>query len=116
MEEITLRRIMIERGLTVVGDEITDEEKTSNMTKALYIIIPPKSVSDRTTLRNVVEFYSKTARSQGQPPDNMFKILIDFALEASGPFSRVPAAVFISILKKEFSYVGKAKDGRNQNL
>jgi len=48
------------------------------------------------------------AKSQGQQPDSVFKILIDFALEASGPFSRVPAAVFMSILKKEFDYSGKS--------
>jgi len=104
MEEIQLRRIMNERKLAVIGEEITAEEKTANMIKALYIIIPPKSVSDRTTIRNVVKHFSEMARSQGQQPDSIFKILIDFALEASGPFSRVPAAVFMSIIKKELGY------------
>ncbi len=104
MEEITLRNIMNQRGLAVIGEAITAEEKTANMIKALYIIIPPNSVSDRTTLRNVVKFFSKLAESQGQPPDSLFKMLIDFAIEASGPHSRVPAAVFMSILKKELGY------------
>ncbi len=104
MEEIQLRRIMNERNLAVIGGAITAEEKTANMIKALYIIIPPKSVSDRTTLRNIVNHYSKVAESRGEPPDSIFKILIDFALEASGPFSRVPAAVFMTILKKELGY------------
>ncbi|MFH1881644.1 MAG: hypothetical protein ABIL62_02890 [Planctomycetota bacterium] len=75
------------------------------MLKTLYIIIPPKSVSDRTTIRNVVKFYSEQAKSKGQQPDSVFKILVDFALEASGPFSRIPIAVFISILKKELGYL-----------
>ncbi len=104
MEEITLRNIMNQRGLAVIGEAITAEEKTANMIKALYIIIPPKSVSDRTTLRNIVKFFSATAKAKGQPPDSIFKILIDFALEASGPHSRVPAAVFMTILKKEMGY------------
>lgn len=104
MEEIRLRQIMNERKLAVIGEAITAEEKTANMIKALYIVLPPKSVSDRTTIRNVVKYYSEMARSQGQQPDSIFKILIDFALEASGPFSRVPAAVFMSIIKKELGY------------
>ena len=95
---------MNQRGLAVIGDSITAEEKATNMLRALYIIIPPRSVSDRTTMRNVVKFFSETAKSQGQEPDSIFKILIDFALEASGPFSRVPAAVFMSIIKKELGY------------
>jgi len=107
MEEIDLRRIMIERDLCVVGDLLTADQKAANMIKTLYIIIPPKSVSDRSTIRNIVSYYSSIAKSQKQEPDGLFKTIIDFALEASGPFSRVPAAVFMSILKKEFNYRGK---------
>ena len=111
MNEEKLRRVMIERNLAVIGTEITAEEKTSNMLKTLYIIIPPKSVSDRTTLRNIVKFFSEAAKSKGEQPDSIFKILIDFALEASGPLSRVPAAVFMTILKKELGYRGAMVNG-----
>jgi hypothetical protein len=105
MKEIELRQIMKQSGLAVIGDSITAGEKTANMLKTLFIIIPPKSISDRTTIRNVVKFYSEQAKSKGQQPDSVFKILVDFALEASGPFSRIPIAVFISILKKELGYL-----------
>jgi len=105
MNEVTLRRIMLERNLFVVGDSLSNKEKADNMCKALFIIIPPKSMSDRTTLRNVVKYYLKVADSKGEAVDGLFKMIIDFALEASGPFSRVPAAVFISILKKELGYL-----------
>jgi len=104
MTEIELKKIMIERNLAVVGDDLTAEQKAFNMVKSLFIVIPPKSVSDRTTIRNVVRYFSDIVKSQGRQPDGIFKIIIDFALEASGPFSRVPAAVFISILKKELNY------------
>ena len=105
MKEIELRKIMKQSGLAVIGDSITAGEKTANMLKTLFIIIPPKGISDRTTIRNVVKFYSEQAKSKGQQPDSVFKILVDFALEASGPFSRIPIAVFISILKKELGYL-----------
>ena len=105
MKEIELRQIMKQSGLAVIGDSITAGEKTANMLKTLFIIIPPKSISDRTTIRNVVKFYSEQAKSKGQQPDSVFKILVDFALVASGPFSKIPIAVFISILKKELGYL-----------
>lgn len=108
MDEIQLRKIMIERGMSVVGEDLSFYDKCRNMRQTLYIIIPPKSISDRTTLRNVVNHYAQIAKANGQPPDSVFKILIDYALEASGPFSRVPAAVFISILKKELGYLKDA--------
>ena len=112
MEEIELRRIMKIRNLAVIWVDVSTEDKVASMIKALYIVIPPKSVSDRTTIRNVVKFYSKLAESQGQPPDSIFKMLIDFALEASGPFSRIPAAVFMTIIKKELGYKpGSVKNG-----
>lgn len=105
MDELKLKKIMINRGLAVIGDSISAEEKAKNMYKTLCIIIPPESISDRTNIHNIVKFYSDIANSKGEQPDSIFKILIDFALEASGPFSRVPAAVFMSILKKELGYL-----------
>ena len=107
MEEIRLKQIMNERNLSVIGSSLTAEEKTANMIKALYIVIPPKSISDRTTLRNIVKHFSEAAKSNGEQPDRIFKIIINFAIEASGPYSRVPAAVFMSILKKELGYLKK---------
>jgi len=109
MNEIQLRKLMISQKLSIIDESITDGEKASNMLRVLYIIIPPKSISDRTTMRNIVKYYAELAKNKGEQPDAIFKVLIDFALEASGPFSRVPAAVFISILKKELSYPGAIK-------
>jgi hypothetical protein len=37
--------------------------------------------------------------------DTIFRRVLDFALEASGPKSRSPAAVFMYILKKELGYL-----------
>ena len=96
-------------GLSVIDENLSDEQKIINMRNTLYIIIPPKSISDRTTIRNIVKHYSEIAKSKGESTDSIFKILIDFALEASGPYSRVPAAVFVSILKKELGYLGDKK-------
>lgn len=108
MNEIDLVRIMRARGLQVVGD-IPREDKERNMVKTLFIIIPPRNVSDRTSFKNAVRFFADKARSCGEKPDSIFRILVAFALESSGPKSRNPAAVFMSILKKEFNYSGKSQ-------
>lgn len=105
MEEIQLRNIMMQRNLSVIDSSLSREEKASNMIKTLFIILPPHSISDRTTIRNVVKFYSSVAEKKGEEPDSIFKMIISYALEASGPWSRVPAAVFVSILKKELGYL-----------
>lgn len=112
MNEVNLAQIMRERGLQVVGD-ILREDKERNMVKTLFIIIPPRNVSDRTSFKNAVRFFARSARDVGEEPDNIFRILIDFALEASGPKSRNPAAVFMSILKKEFGYHGKTQSEKS---
>ncbi|MHC4459947.1 MAG: hypothetical protein ACYS6W_01990 [Planctomycetota bacterium] len=106
MNEVELARIMKAKNLSVVG-EIPVEEKELNMVKTLFIIIPPRNISDRTAFRNSVRFFTQSAINRGEKPDSIFRILIDFALESSGPKSRNPAAVFMSILKKEFGYCGK---------
>jgi len=110
MTEVELRKIMISKNLTVVGKEIDSEQKRRNMIKTLDIIIPAKSSSDKVTFRNAVRYFYDVSIASGREPDDIFRILIDFALEASGPRSRNPAAVFMSILKKEFDYSGKSKN------
>ncbi len=112
MTEVELAKIMRGKNLAVVGD-IPDEEKCQNMIKALRIIIPPKSSSDRAVFRNVVRFFYDTSIRSGRRPDEMFRILIDFALESSGPRSRNPAAVFMSILRKEYGYSGESKSEKS---
>ena len=114
MNEIDLARIMKARGLQVVGN-IPREDKERNMVKTLFIIIPPQNVSDRTSFKNAVRFFADKARSCGEEPDSIFRILVDFALEASGPKSRNPAAVFMSILKKEFGYCGKSQSKKSDS-
>jgi hypothetical protein len=106
MNEVELKRIMRAKNLSVVG-QIPAEDKRRNMISALHIIIPPKSSSDKLTFRNAVRYFYEAAIQGGREPDDIFRILIDHAIEASGPRSRNPAAVFMSILKKEYGYNAK---------
>jgi hypothetical protein len=103
MNERELIKKMKEQGLDLNAVETT-EDKALVFERALKIIIPPKSQGDTTGFRNVTSWL-KDKCNRGELDDgNIFRRVLDFALEASGPESRKPAAVFMSILKKELGY------------
>lgn len=66
-------------------------------------IIPPKNQSDRTSFRNIAE-WAATQIKDGEHDDELFHQIIVYASEAAQPTSHNPAAVFMSILKKELGY------------
>jgi len=103
MTEIDLVRKMKEAGLDLNAAE-TIEEKALVFERALRLVIRPKDYSDGTCFRNVTRWL-KTESEAGRLDANIiFRRVLDFALEASGPGSKNPAAVFMSILKKELGY------------
>ncbi len=104
MDEIKLRKILLERGIDIVNAE-TIEQKSLEFERALRIIIRPRNVSDRTSFRNITQWLTKKCKDGKFNENAIFRRVIDFALEASGPKSRNPAAVFIAILKKELGYL-----------
>jgi len=108
MDEIKLKKIMLDRGIDIVNAE-SIEQKSLAFERALRIIIQPKNVSDRTAFRNITQWITKKCQDGKFNENAIYRRVIDFAIEASGPNSRNPAAVFISILKKELGYL---KDDR----
>ena len=79
----------------------------------LRIILKPKNQGDRTSFRNLVNWISSKIEAGTYNSHSIYNIVIDYALEASGPQSRNSAAVFMSILKKELNYL-KGKQGNDQ--
>lgn len=59
--------------------------------------------SDRTTFRNIGNWLAVKVQA-GHFEDHVFDKVLKYAAEAAGGKSRNPAAVFISILKKELGY------------
>ena len=102
MDTITLRSRMIDKGLTVREGTIT--QRITHFEKTLRIIIPPKNQSDRTCFRKIANWLLEKCCCEIFCPDEALPRVIDFALEASGPESKNPHAVFMSILKKELNY------------
>lgn len=107
MDECTLKRKMRESGIDLVGAETLDE-KSLQFARALKIVIPPKDVSDRVTFHRVTSWLTRNCKLHRFDEDTIFRRVLDFAVEASGPKSRNPAAVFISILKKELGFYSGA--------
>ena len=111
MNSITLRRELERSGisLTLAGSL---EERQLAFERALKVVIPPKDQSDRTSFRRISNWLAEGCRKGGFDEHSIFRRVLDFALEASGPESRNPAAVFTSILKKELG-CKKMNEGKN---
>jgi len=103
MDEVIFIRKMREQGLDLNEAE-TIEKKALVFERALKIVIKPRNQSDRTCFRDLTNWLSAECNAGDLDGDTVFRRVLDFALEASGPGSRNPAAVFMSILKKELEY------------
>lgn len=103
MDEVTLIQKMREQGLDLNAAE-TIEAKALVFERSLKIVIKPRNQSDRTCFRDLTNWLLVECNADVFDVDTIFRRLLDFALEASGPGSRNPAAVFMSILKKELGY------------
>lgn len=104
MDERTLIRIMRDEGIDLVAADSLNE-KALCFERALKIVIRPRNISDRTAFRNITRWLIDKCESGDFERNTIFRRVLDFALEASGPKSRNPAAVFMSLLKKELGYL-----------
>ena len=64
-------------------------------------IIKPRNQSDRTCFRNITNWF-RAGFATSKFDEQIFGRVLDYAKEAS--LGRNPAAVFISLLKKELNY------------
>jgi len=103
VDEIDLVKKMKEQGLDLHSAK-TVEEKALVFERALKIAIKPRNQSDRTSFRNIANWLRDECKAGRLDTNSIYRRVLDFALEASGPGSKNPAAVFMSILKKELGY------------
>ncbi len=102
MEARDLIKQMQSQGLTI--REGTLQERVDDCIEAVKLCIRPRTISDRTCLRNFRRWVLSNCESGLYTPDELMKRVIDHALEASRPECRNPRAVFMSLLKKELNY------------
>ena len=88
---------------------ISNTTRASAFHATLTGIIPPKNCSDRTAFRRVAKWLEDGCDA-GRFDHGIFPAALDLAREAAGPECRVPAAVFMSLLKRELNYPGNEKN------
>jgi len=103
MNERDLKSWMAERNLSILEGDT--RPRAAACMEAVKRAIPPRTVSERTTQMKVYKWMYE--RAKALPEERLVEFLrrlIDLAIEASGPACRVPGAVFMSNLKKQFGY------------
>ena len=65
--------------------------------------LPARSASDRTCFRRIAAWLAAGVED-GRFTEEVFPIVLSYANEATAPGVRNPAAVFVTILKKELGY------------
>lgn len=94
-------------------------QKGRMLNRALRVLLPPKDISDGTCWKNITKWAVNAVNSDVIGEHELFSRILDYAIEATGPGVRNPAAVFMSIIKKELHY-GKvqkrAVSGRYSNI
>ncbi len=75
--------------------------------ETLIGVLPARSVSDRTCFRRVAAWLADGIEA-GRFDEEIFRVVLTYAKEAAAANVRNPAAVFVSILKKELHYDPKA--------
>ena len=82
---------------------ITFQTETMSLTERLRSILPPRNQSDKTCLANVARwFYAQKAA--GKFDESIRCKLLEHATRCANSSASRPAALFMSILKKEFNY------------
>jgi len=102
MEARDLIKQMQAQGLTIRQGTLA--ERADDCIEGVKLCIRPRTISDRTCLRNFRRWLLATLEAGVYPPDELLKRVIDHALEASRPECRNARAVFMSLVKKELGY------------
>jgi len=103
MDQIQLAKLMRENDIDLLNADSIEAIRIA-FGRALRLVIKPRNQSDRTSFRKIEKWLVKGCKSGRFDENSIFRRVLDFALEASGPESRNPAAVFTFILKKELGY------------
>lgn len=97
-------RQRIEREVNCKTDfSMSVEGQALYFSEKLAQIIRPKNQSDRTCFRRITNWLLRGVKEHEYRPE-IFEKVLRYAIEASGPDSRNPAAVFMKILKEEMGY------------
>lgn len=86
-----------------IDKSVSVEAQSLLFHERLTQIIRPRNQSDRTCFRRIANWITRGISDKKFTSETFEKVL-EFAVEAAGPDSRNPAAVFMRILKTELGY------------
>jgi hypothetical protein len=79
-------------------------ERIESLMFAIRTMLPPRTKADETGYARFAVWLDARARDGSIDPDEAFPQIINLLLDACGPYSRNPRAVFGSMLRKNFCY------------
>ena len=97
-----------------ITSSVSPATRAAAFSETLAQIIPPADCSDRTAFRRVARWLAAGCEA-GTFGLEIFPCALDLAREAAGPACRKPAAVFMSLLKRELGYSPKGNRHEQAN-
>ena len=104
MNELELSSKMRAAGLNLCKAEGA-KAKEEVLLRAIGIVIAPRDISDRTCFKKICAWVTSGVEAGIFNEWEIYRRILGYALDATQPPARNPAAVFMSILKKELNYV-----------
>jgi hypothetical protein len=98
-----IRKTITQEANTKIDKELCPAAQAVIFSERLSQIIKPRDQSDRTCFRRIANWILRKINTK-ELPATTFETVLGFAVEAAGPDSRNPAAVFMKILKTELRY------------
>jgi hypothetical protein len=98
-----VHRTLAREAICKIDHSKTIEQQVLMFHEKLITIIRPRSQSDRTGFGRISNWLLRRIQDKVFQPE-VLEMVLRFAQEAAGPDCRNPAAVFMSIMKKELGY------------
>jgi hypothetical protein len=99
-----LRAVMTDYRKTVVRGSLTD--RLDAFMFGRRTALPPRDKSDKTCHARLLLWLRQRFASGELSPDETLPEMLRLAAKASGPYSRRPNGVFMSMIKKRYGYLG----------
>jgi hypothetical protein len=98
-----VHKAISQQAVCKIDKSVSVDSQALIFSERLAQIIRPKNQSDRTGFRRIANWLLRGIKD-GKYQAEILETVLSYAVEAAGPDSRNPAAVFMKILKTELGY------------
>lgn len=107
MDERSLIRQLRQRNLSLYAVDFNEALKALDF--VLDRTVRPQRSADHLALRRIKQWIIDQCQNGSWEHDELFAVVADLAVEASGPAIKNPMAMLIHLLKKELDYDGQGR-------